>query len=141
MSEEELKERKVQESIIRLRQYQAQAEVMGQEIALIQSSMDEHEKAIITIKNVKEMESGAELIVPIGATSYVHAKLSDATRIIIGLGSGVSAEKTPDNAISTLEKRIEDLNSRYMEAGRRMEEINQEIQKLQIDISKITQKQ
>jgi prefoldin alpha subunit len=133
------KEKEVQESVVKLRQYQMQAEAMTQQIAMLQSSMDEHEKAIATVRNIKGMSPDDGIIVPIGASSYIYATLRDNDKIIIGLGSGVSAEKSPEDAIKSLERRRDEMSSTSMEMGRKLAEIQDTIQKLQSDVNRIIQ--
>ena len=119
MEERELTERRreqeqqaeVQSLILRLRQYQAQAETTSQELIFVRQAIGEHEKAIETIKQLKRMKAGDELIVPIGANSSVYATLSNTDKIIVRIGGGVSAEKDPDSSMEYLEEKKKELEN------------------------------
>lgn len=124
-------EKELQEMLIRIRQYQVQAEALAQQVAIAQSAISEHDTAISTIKSLKDTEKDSELLVPIGAGSYIHAKFNSVERIIVELGSGVSAERDSDGAVDILEGRKEDLGKSYTEANGRLAKLEQEIQRLQ----------
>lgn len=50
-----------------------------------------------------------ELLVPIGGNSYIKAKLETPDKIIVGMGAGISIEKTLQEAKEIIKKRLESL--------------------------------
>ena len=56
-----------------------------------------------------EKEKNPELFVPIGGSSYIKTKLEDRDKVIVGMGAGVSIEKTWPEAKDIVKKRLEDL--------------------------------
>ncbi|MDY6965288.1 MAG: prefoldin subunit alpha [Halobacteriota archaeon] len=126
-----MEERELQEMIVRLRQQQLSAEAISQQLAFIQTSISDHEDAITAIKQIKDMKTGGELIVPIGAGSYIYATLSSVDKIILELGSGVSAEKDPDGAVTSLTERKDDLTETYKKMSEALAKSEEEIQRLQ----------
>ena len=46
---------------------------------------------------------------PVGGNSFVFAKVADNQKALVGVGSGVTVEKPLDEAIKTLEARINEL--------------------------------
>jgi len=127
----------VQSLVLRLRQYQAQAETASQELLFVRQAIGEHEKAIETIKQLKRMKAGDELIVPIGANSSVYVTLSDTDKIIVQLGGGVSAEKDADSSTQYLEEKKEELESSQREMTGMLQKMEQEAQKLQARLQEI----
>ena len=126
-----MEEKELQEMIVRLRQHQLQAEALTQQLAFIQTSISDHDNAITAIKQIKDLKADSELIVPIGAGSYMYATLSRVDKIILELGSGVSAEVNPDDAVANLTKRKEDLGNTYQKMNEALAKTEGEIQKLQ----------
>ncbi len=129
-------ERELRELIIKLRTYQAQAETLSQQLSLLQSTMEEYDRAIIAINHCKELSEGTDLLVPVGAGSYVRARLGKMDHIIVGIGANVSAEKTPDDAVETLTKRQNELKESAEKISQTFVEIEQETQKLQSQMLK-----
>jgi len=127
----------VQSLVLRLRQYQAQAETASQELLFVRQAIGEHEKAVETIKQLKRMKAGDELIVPIGANSSVYVTLSATDKIIVQLGGGVSAEKDADSSIQYLKEKKEELENSQREMTGILQKMEQEAQKLQARLQEI----
>jgi prefoldin alpha subunit len=51
------------------------------------------------------------LLVPVGGSSYIRARLETLDKVIVGIGSGVSVEKTLSEAKETIKKRLEELST------------------------------
>jgi prefoldin alpha subunit len=136
-SEKELTEKEreqqaeLQALLLKLRQYQAQAEQTTQELLFVRQAISEHDKAIETIKQLKKMKAGDELIVPIGANSSVYVTLSRTDKIIVRLGGGISAEKDPDSSIEYLSGMKAELENSQREMTGVLQRIEQEAQTLQ----------
>ncbi len=127
----------VQSLLVRLRQYQAQAEGTLQQLNIVNQAIEEHNRAIETIKYLRDLENGDELLVPVGAGSYIYAKLSDVSRIIVRIGGGISAEKDPESAIKHLEKKREELERSQQEMTNILQRIEMEAQKIQARLQEI----
>lgn len=89
-----------------------------------------------TLENLEKLEVGDEILVPIGGDSFLRAKIQDKDRVIIGIGAGITVEKTLKDAISLVEGRAEELGKARSEVERqlaqvleRMEYIRGELQK------------
>ncbi len=139
VNEEKMKEKdaEMQSLVLKLRQYQTQAETTSQELAMIQQAIAEHDKAIETIKYLKNLKPGDELIVPIGASSSIYVTLSNTDRIIVRIGGGVSAEKDPDSSIQFLEEKKKELEGSQMQLMTGLQRIEQEAQKLQARLQEL----
>lgn len=121
----------LQSLLLKLRQYQAQAEQTSQELLFVRQAISEHDKAIATIKQLKKMKEGDELIVPIGANSSVYVTLSSTDKIIVRVGGGVSAEKDPDSSIEYLSGMKAELENSQREMTGLLQRMEQEAQALQ----------
>jgi len=143
-SEKELTEKEreqqaeLQSLLLKLRQYQAQAEQTSQELLFVRQAISEHDKAIETIKQLKKMKAGDELIVPIGANSSIYVTLSSTDKIIVRVGGGVSAEKDPDSSIEYLSGMKAELENSQREMTGVLQRIEQEAQTLQARLQELS---
>jgi prefoldin alpha subunit len=137
MVDREKQQAEVQSLLLQLRQYQAQAEAMTQELVFVRQALGEHEKAIETIKQLKNMKLGDELIVPIGANSLIYVTLSNTDTIIVQIGGGISAEKDPDSSIVYLTEKRTALEGSQREMAGALQKIEQEAQKLQARLQEL----
>ena len=58
---------------------------------------------------MKEAKNGSEILIPIGGGTFAYADTKDVNKILTDVGSGIVVEKTPDEAIAVINKRIESL--------------------------------
>jgi len=111
-------------------QYQAEAEAIVRQLGLFQLSVEGCEKALKAVEAMETAEDGQEMLVPIGQDSFVHAKLATKDKVIVGVGAGVSIEKSVAEAEESLSKR----KSQLVEASGKL---NQTLSKLEQEMGKI----
>jgi len=145
-SEKELTEKEREEQaelqslVSQLRQYQAQIEQATQELLFVRQAIAEHDKAIETIKQLKKMKAGDELIVPIGANSSIYVTLSSTDKIIVMVGGGVSAERDPDASMAYLTEKKTELETSQREMTGILQKMEQEAQRLQVRLQELSSK-
>ncbi len=145
-SEKELTEKEREEQaelqslVLQLRQYQAQIEQATQELLFVRQAIAEHDKAIETIKQLKKMKAGDELIVPIGANSSIYVTLSSTDKIIVMVGGGVSAERDPDASMAYLTEKKTELETSQREMAGILQKMEQEAQRLQVRFQELSSK-
>lgn len=103
-SEEELRKLSVE-----LRLLEQTAEALQSRMNMINSVTTDLAYARMTLEGLEKESEKSELLVPIGGTSYIRAKLDNPDKIIVGMGAGVSVEKTQEEAKEIIKKRLEDL--------------------------------
>lgn len=112
-------------------QYQAEAEAIVQQLGLFQISMEGCEKALKAVEAMETAEDGQEMLVPIGQGSFVHARLASRDKVIVGVGAGVSIEKSAADARESLTKRKAQLSEASAKLNQTLSRIEQEMGKIQ----------
>lgn len=117
-----------------LRLLEGTAETLQSRINFVNAALTELTFTDQTLEGLEKESEGAPLFVPIGGGSFIKAKLESADKVMVGIGAGVTVEKTLKEARETLKKRIEEL-----EKIRRtlQQQISQVINRLQEDRSKL----
>ncbi|MCW3981519.1 MAG: prefoldin subunit alpha [Candidatus Bathyarchaeota archaeon] len=96
-----------------LRLLESTAETLQNRTNLVSAAITELAFASSTIEGLKSERQGAPLLVPIGGGSFIKAKVATTKTLVVGVGAGVSVEKSRDEAKKTVEKRLSELeNSR-----------------------------
>jgi prefoldin alpha subunit len=103
-SEEELRKLSVE-----MRYLEQTADTLQQRISMVNAAITDLTYANMTLDGIEKEKENAELLVPIGGNSYVKAKIADTNKVIVGMGAGVSVEKTLPEARVTLKERLDDL--------------------------------
>lgn len=106
-------ERQLREDYAMLESAKAQLEGLAKQQQLIQMAVEEHVRARETVKQVIAGKPGDEILVPVGADSYIYAKTSDDRNAVVGVGSGVSMKKSPEEAEKLLDAKIDDLSRAF----------------------------
>ncbi|MDR0888071.1 MAG: prefoldin subunit alpha [Candidatus Methanoplasma sp.] len=79
--------------------YNAQLEALTRQVQMLQMSLEETTKAREAFKALADAKEGDEILVPVGASSYIPVKISGKKSAIIGVGSKIAVEKDLDDAI------------------------------------------
>jgi len=87
----------------------ARLENMSKEAELLQMSLNEHMRAIATVRSFINLPEGRDVLVPIGAGAFLPARSTGTGWALISLGSGVTQEKKYDEAIAALEKQAAEI--------------------------------
>ena len=110
-----------------MRYLEQTAETLQQRISMVNAALTDINYANMTLDGIEKEKENSELLVPIGGSSYVKVKLADPNKVIIGLGSGVSVEKTLPEAKSTLKERLDELEKTMHSAQQQFSQVAERI--------------
>lgn len=99
-------EQKMEELNRQLRGYMANIEALRAEIAVINQTISDLRTAEATLRALKELGKGKEILLPVGATAQVKAKLEGVDEVIMSVGTGISAVMSYDEAVDKIRKEI-----------------------------------
>ncbi|NPB06038.1 MAG: prefoldin subunit alpha [Aquificae bacterium] len=99
-------EERMEELNRQLRGYMAQIEALRAEIAAINQAIADLRLAEATLRALKELGKGKEILLPVGATAQVKAKIEGVDEVIMSIGTGISAVMSYDEAIEKIRREI-----------------------------------
>jgi prefoldin alpha subunit len=94
---------------LELRLLEQTAETLQSRMNMINAAATDLRYAQTTLEGLDKENEKSELLVPVGGTSYIRARLDNPNQVIVGMGAGVSVEKTREEAKEIIKKRLEDL--------------------------------
>ena len=112
---------------VEMRYLEQTAEALQQRISMVNAAITDLTYANATLDGIEKEKENAEMLVPIGGSSYVKVKLADSNKIIVGMGAGVSVEKTLAEAKVTLKERLDDLEKTMNSAQQQFSQIAERI--------------
>lgn len=121
-SEEELRRLSME-----MRYLEQTADALQQRIGMVNAAITDLTYANMTLDGIEKEKENAELLVPIGGSSYVKVKLADTDKVIVGLGSGVSVEKTLAETKVTLKERLDELEKTMNSAQQQFSQVAERI--------------
>lgn len=119
---------------IELRFLEQTAETIQSRLNMINAVITDLTYSSMTLEDLGKEKENAELLVPIGGSSYVKARLGNTDKLIVGIGAGVSVEKALPEAKEVVKKRLEDLDKARMSL---QQQFSQVVDKINEDRAKI----
>jgi prefoldin alpha subunit len=120
--EEELRKLSVQ-----LRFLEQTAETLQSRISMLNAAMTDLTYANMTLDGVEKEKKNAEILVPIGGSSYIQVKLANPDKVVVGLGAGVSAEKSLPEAKALLKERLDEVEKSMQAAQQQFVQVAERI--------------
>ena len=112
---------------VEMRFYEQTAETLQQRIGMINAAITDLTYANMTLENMEKEKDDAELLVPIGGSSYIKVKLASSDTVVVGLGAGVSVEKTLPEAKEIVKERLDELEKTMNSAQQQFAQVAQRI--------------
>jgi prefoldin alpha subunit len=110
-----------------MRYLEQTADALQQRISMVNAALTDINYANMTLDGIEKEKENSELLVPIGGSSYVKVKLADPNKVIIGMGAGVSVEKTLPEAKTTLKERLDELEKTMHAAQQQFSQVAERI--------------
>ncbi|MEM4312377.1 MAG: prefoldin subunit alpha [Nitrososphaerales archaeon] len=106
------KEEQLQALIMEVKLLESHINEISEREALVTRILLESRAALEVINNLGEKE--VEALVPIGAGAFIYTNLSKVEKVVIGVGADVIIEKSKEDAIAYLEKRLKELEENFV---------------------------
>ena len=110
-----------------MRYLEQTADALQQRISMVNAALTDINYANMTLDGIEKEKENSEMLIPIGGSSYVKVKLADTNKVIIGMGSGVSVEKTLPEAKTTLKERLDELEKTMHSAQQQYSQVAERI--------------
>ncbi len=137
MTEEEMSE---QELVVNIQFLQDQAKMLASNIEMLSIYLQELATSKVTLEGIQTLKKGDEILVPIGASSFIRARIDDTEKVIVGIGANVSMNKTMEQALEGLEKRITFTQSRIKENDEKYRVVATKLEELSAKAQEILEK-
>jgi prefoldin alpha subunit len=112
---------------VEMRFLEQTAETLQQRIGMVNAALTDLTYASMTLEGMEKEKENAELLVPIGGSSYIKVKLACFDKVVVGMGAGVSIEKTLPEAKAIVKERLEELEKTMQSAQQQFAQIAQRI--------------
>ncbi|NJF24097.1 prefoldin subunit alpha [Thermococcus sp. Bubb.Bath] len=109
---------------------QAQAQLLAQNLELLTVGKNEFEAAKATVEALKKEGRQSEILVPIGAGSFLKGALTDTERAIVSVGAGYAVEKNLGDAVEYFEARINEYSEAITKTRAALGELENKLQEL-----------
>lgn len=120
-------EEEIRKLSVELRLLEQTAETLQSRIQMVNTVIADLTYSNMTLEGIEKEKENSELLVPIGGSSYIKAKLANTDKVIVGMGAGVSVEKTLPEAKEIVKKRLDDLGKSRLSLQQQFTEVAEKI--------------
>ena len=129
-SEEELRKLSAE-----MRFLEQTAETIQARINMVNAIITDLTYAKMALEGLEKEKKNSELLISIGGNSFIKARLEDPNKVVVGVGAGVSVEKTLQESKEIVEKRLENMEkaktSLQQQLSQVIERMNQDREKFE----------
>lgn len=131
-----MSEEQAQQFLYQMQVLESYAASLDQKEGAIMTFLREAMASIDSIKGISQNPQ-ADSLIPVGLGTYIKAKVSEDSKVLVDVGAGIVVEKDHDSAINYLESRIKELQialndtmAQKHEALMRLEQLKQQMNNL-----------
>ena len=106
-----------------LDQYREQIEALAQQQEIVRISLEEHMRARETLTRYREAGKGAEVLVPIGANSFLVAESKDVAKAFVSIGADLLVYDDIGMQAERLDARIKSITEAANAIGQRLADL------------------
>ncbi len=103
------KENQLRQLVTEMRMMEGTANTLQQRLQAVFSSVSELKLAKQSLGDLKDIESGSNLLVPVGGAAFIKASLGDVDKVVVGIGADVSLEMEYDDAVKDVDERLQEM--------------------------------
>ncbi|MFW9843259.1 MAG: prefoldin subunit alpha [Candidatus Thorarchaeota archaeon] len=115
--------------------------LLQQRLELVQAYLTNFKAGLMVLEEIEGRKEGEEMLMNVGGSIFVQAKLVDPSNVTRSIGSGVRIEQSVGDAktavqeqISGLEKQYETIAEEYQKSIARVQVLNSQFQQLAAQI-------
>lgn len=90
-------------------QYKEQINSVEMQSSYLQAVINDYNKVKLTLEQIVKVEKGSEALLPLGGSTFIEANIKNPSKVLFDIGAGIVVEKTSNDAITKIDKRIGDL--------------------------------
>ena len=132
-----MEDNELRQAIAAMESYKERVEARSRQVQVLRVSLEEVTMSSDALKAFKNAKEGDDIMVPVGASSFITVKVTSNRNVVVGIGSNISVEKDIDDAISYMDAN----NAEIAEALKKSAETLNEAQQALTTISNAVQQE
>jgi prefoldin alpha subunit len=134
-------EETIKKLLVEIRMMEGSTNLIQSRLRIVSSALEETAIAMNTLEGVKGCPKGTEVLVPVGAGSFLRAELTDVEKAITGVGAGVCIEKSIESSTTDLKERQAELEKLSGSLRQQLEQLLTSIENTKNNLSRMIEQQ
>lgn len=135
------KDEELNRYMVQIEQYKEQMNQLEMQFQYLNAAFADYNRAKITLENLTKADAGSEVLLPIGGGVFIGATAKDTSTVLMDIGGDLVTEKTPEEAIKKIDKRLENLEKTQVKMNEMMERLQNEATEVSAKAQKIMSEQ
>lgn len=133
-----MNEERVKEKYMEFQQLQQQHDALVQYLEELEEKVGEYKQTQKDIDELKKVDKGTEILVPLASGIFFKAKVEDAQNFTVNVGSNTSAKKDTNEVKEILKKQIGEIEETKTQMSREITKINEKITSLYQEVEELS---
>ncbi|MDE1837142.1 MAG: prefoldin subunit alpha [Euryarchaeota archaeon] len=129
----------VQQDLMRLEVFREQLTALVREQELLRVSLESHARARQTLEALENFQKDREMLVPVGAETFVQALPRSTEKVLVGVGHGIVVELERAKALEILARRQDELQKGDQGLAQQLRRVENEVAQLQARLQEVYQ--
>jgi len=115
--------------------------LLQQRLEMLQAYLNNFRAGLMVLEELEERKEDEEMLMNVGGSIFVQAKLIEPSKVTRSIGSGVRIEQSVEDAktavqeqIASLEKQYESMAEEYQKLGARISVLNSQFNQLAAEV-------
>lgn len=117
------KERQLRRLVTEIRMMEGTAQSLQQRMQFLATAISELRISKSSLSDLENVDSNNPLLVPIGGGAFVKAQLGDLSRVIVGIGAGISVDMKYETAVEEITERLEEMEKAQVSVEQQLGQI------------------
>lgn len=135
------KKKELQQKVMLYQFLKSKAELLYAQLQDAGNKILELGVAINAIDETKKLKSGEDILVPMGAGCFMHAKTDKVGEILVSLGSDVISKKNSDDVKNILKSRLKEFEDAQKELSAQFQALSTQLQALEPEVAELSDEQ
>ncbi len=103
------KENQLRQLLTEMRMMEGSTNTLQQRLQQVLGAVSELRLAKKSLGDLKKVESGTNLLVPVGGGAFINAEMGRIDNVVVGIGAGVSVEMQYEDAVKDVNDRLAEM--------------------------------
>lgn len=87
--------------------------LLSQRIELIQAYINNYQAGLMVLNEIEGKKDGEEMLINVGGSIFIQAKIQEPSKVTRGIGSGVRIEQSLEDAKAAVQEQLTSLQKQY----------------------------
>ena len=117
-----VEDNELRQAIAVMESYKERVEALSRQVQVLRVSLDEVNMASEALKAFKDAKEGDEILVPVGASTFIPVKVTANRSSVVGIGSNISVEKDVSDSVDYMEANAAEISEALKKSAEALNE-------------------